>query len=127
MSVDWPAGNGTMMRSGLAGHAWARAGKARRTGRPAMRRRDSSIDDLMWDRPGRLGRFLLLLCRMLAGDLEEIVEDLVAVLRGDALGMELNAVDRQRLVAQAHDDVAGLGGDLELVRQALARHDQRVI
>src|SRR2546429_7175072 len=32
---------------------------------------------------------------MLAGDFQEIIQDLVAVLRSDALGMELHAVDGQ--------------------------------
>src|SRR5579883_3186652 len=52
------------------------------------------------------GGLLLLLRRVLAGDLEEVLQDLVAVLRGDALGVELHAVDRQALVPQPHDDVA---------------------
>jgi hypothetical protein len=40
----------------------------------------------------------------------------MAFLGGDALGMELHAEDRQRLVLQAHDDaVVGGRGDLQLV------------
>ena len=41
--------------------------------------------------------------------------------------MELHAVNRQRLVAQAHDDVAGLGRDVEILGEALAVDDQRMI
>src|SRR5580704_10369392 len=41
--------------------------------------------------------------------------------------MELHAVDGQRLVAQAHDDVAGLGRDFEVLRKAGAVDDQRMI
>ena len=63
-----------------------------------------------------------------AGKIEEIGEQLMAVLRGDALGMELHAVHRIALVLQAHDHaVVGLGGDLERVRQAAALDDQRMI
>src|SRR5215475_13192668 len=76
----------------------------------------------------RLSRLLPALLRgMFAGDLEEVLQDLVAVFRGDALGMELHAVDWQRLVTQAHDDVAGLGRDFELGWQSAALDDQRVI
>ena len=48
------------------------------------------------------------------GQVEEIAQQLVAVLGLDALGVELDAVDRQRRVAQAHDRaVRGPGVDLE--------------
>src|SRR5262249_59073093 len=73
-----------------------------------------------------LGRALLLR-RMFARDLEEVLQNLVAVLRGDALRMELHAMDRQALVAQPHDDLAGLGRDLELGRQAGPVDDQRMV
>ena len=60
--------------------------------------------------------------------LEEVGEQRMAVLGGDALGMELHAVHRMRLVLQAHDDAVGrLGRDLEHVGQALALDDQRMI
>ena len=55
-----------------------------------------------------------------AGELEEIGEQRVAVLGGDALGMELHAVHGMRLVLQAHDQaVAGLGRDRQAVGQRL--------
>ena len=52
-----------------------------------------------------------------AGELEEVGEQRVALLGGDALGMELHAVDGMRLVLEPHDEaVRGLGGDLESSR-----------
>ncbi len=39
-----------------------------------------------------------------ARDVEEIPQDAMAVLGGDRFGMELHAVHRVGLVAQAHDD-----------------------
>ena len=42
-----------------------------------------------------------------AGQLEEVGEQRVAVLGGDALGMELHAVHGMRLVLQAHDEAVG--------------------
>src|SRR3546814_15914591 len=45
-----------------------------------------------------------------AGDREEVRQQRVAVLGGDAFGMELDAVDRQRGVAQAHHRCVGGGG-----------------
>ena len=62
------------------------------------------------------------------GDVEEILEDQVAVLGGDRLRMELHAVDRIVLVHGAHDDaVLGGGGHLQNVRHGLRRDGQRVI
>ena len=49
----------------------------------------------------------LLQARLHARAFEEIGEQSVAVLRGDALGMELHAVNWQRLVLQAHDEAIG--------------------
>ncbi len=52
----------------------------------------------------------------------------MAVLRGDALGVELHAVDRMLDVHQAHDQAVLGGGDgREAGRQRLALDDQRVI
>src|SRR5689334_11807944 len=76
MSVDCPAGKGTMMRSGLVGHAWARAGKANRAA-PVRADRRSNIPYSGMTAGLLLGRLLLLLRRVLAGDLEEVLEDLV--------------------------------------------------
>ena len=41
--------------------------------------------------------------------------------------MELHALERQLAVAQAHDHVAGARRHLELVRQPLGAHDERVV
>src|SRR3546814_17266499 len=56
----------------------------------------SGMPPLMLPAPasGRRGRF---------GELQEAVQQRVALLRGDALRMELHAVDRQGPVLQAHD------------------------
>ena len=52
----------------------------------------------------------------------------MAVLGGDAFGMELHAVDWQLAMAEAHDDaVLGFGADLQGVRQAVALDDKGVI
>ena len=54
-----------------------------------------------------------------AGKIEEIGEELMPVLRGDALGVELHAVHGIALVLQAHDHaVGGLRGDLQHVGKA---------
>src|SRR5260370_19494381 len=127
-----------MMRIGLAGQACAKArgASAAATEATSSRRVIMQAPRVIlcrerttpWRAPGkRLRRLLVLRRRMLAGDLEEVLQDLVAVLGGDALGVELHAMDGQRLVAQAHDDVAGLGGDLKLARKARAVDDQRMI
>src|SRR6187200_1784094 len=63
-----------------------------------------------------------------AGNAEEVPEYLVALLRGNALGMELHAMDRQRAMLHGHDQpVIRLGGDVEAVRQGRAVDDQRMI
>ena len=63
---------------------------------------------------------------MLAGDLQEVLQDLVAVLRRDALGMELHAVHGMRLVLQAHDQViGGLGRDGEPIGDLARREPLR--
>src|SRR3546814_15096467 len=63
-----------------------------------------SMPPLMLPAPasGRRGRF---------GELQEVVQQRVALLRGDALRMELHAVDRQGPVLQAHDH-AVVGGQI---------------
>src|SRR5437588_5949225 len=54
-----------------------------------------------------------------ARDLQEIVEQGVAVLRGDALGMELHAMDGMGLVHHALDHaVLGCRGDFQACRHA---------
>ena len=59
---------------------------------------------------------------------QEILEHRVAVLGGDAFRVELHAMDRQRCVAQAHDDaIFRLGGNEQILRQILALDDKRVI
>src|SRR3954468_21136568 len=63
---------------------------------------------------------------VLAG--EEILEQRVAVLREDGLGVELHALDGQRAVAHAHDlAVLGPCGDLELRRAARALDGERMV
>src|SRR5262249_11071764 len=52
----------------------------------------------------------------------------MAVLGGDAFGVELHAMHRMLLVLQPHDEaVSGPGGDRKATRQAFALDDQRVI
>src|SRR3546814_19553293 len=53
----------------------------------------------------------------------------MAFLRGDALGVELHAVDRQGPVLQAHDDpILGGCGDLQVVVRKARRVDgQRMV
>src|SRR4029453_15103041 len=96
MSVDWPGGKGTTILIGLAGQVCASTPDATDAAPTASssRRRPSLTS----------GGLLVLLAWMLARDLEKVLQDLVAVLGGDAFGMELHAVDGQRRVAQAHDD-----------------------
>src|SRR5258708_10395044 len=127
-----------MMRIGLAGQACAKArgASAAATEATSSRRVIMQAPRVIlcrerttpWRAPGkRLRRLLVLLRRMLAGDLEEVLQDLVAVLGGDALGVELHAMDGQRLVAQAHDDVAGLGGDFEILWETGTVDDPRML
>src|SRR5882672_9941640 len=59
---------------------------------------------------------------------QEIAEQLMTADRGDALGMELDAVERPLAVLQPHDDAVGrLGGDGQAVRPAGAVDDEGVI
>ena len=52
----------------------------------------------------------------------------MAALGGDALGMELHAVDRPLAMGEAHDEpVLGPGGDAQRGGQARALDDQRMI
>src|SRR3990172_3814380 len=63
-----------------------------------------------------------------AGKLEEVGEQRVALLGGDALGVELHAVHGVRLVHEPHDQaVRGLGRDLEAAGQAFPLDDERMI
>src|SRR5688500_9023378 len=63
-----------------------------------------------------------------AGDLQEIPEDAVAVLRRDALGMELHAVHRVAAVAYAHDNAVRRAGGLDQIgRHAFGRDGQGMI
>src|SRR5439155_21418642 len=62
------------------------------------------------------------------GELEEILQDQMPVLGGDALGMELHAVDRELAMRNAHDEAfIGLRAERKLVRQAVAIDYQRMI
>src|SRR5215467_11496605 len=63
----------------------------------------------------------------LRGNLEKILQHQMAVLGRNALGMKLDAVDRQRRVRKAHDQVVRLGGDSQIAWHARAIDDQRVI
>src|SRR5436190_6548400 len=66
-----------------------------------------------------------------SGHLQEVGEQRVAVLGGDALGMELHAVHGMRRVLHAHDHAAlgrgSLGRDGEAVGQARTLDDEGVI
>src|SRR4051812_788181 len=62
------------------------------------------------------------------GELEKILQDQMAVLRSDALGMELHAVHGKFGMRQAHHQtIVGFRGDRQLGRHAFAVHHQRVI
>src|SRR4029079_10422336 len=62
------------------------------------------------------------------GQIEEILQQQMAVLGGDALGMKLHAVHGPRLVRKPHDQaVIGFGGDAERVRKAIALDHQRMV
>jgi hypothetical protein len=62
------------------------------------------------------------------GLLQEVAQHRVAVLGEDALGVELHALDRQLLVAHAHDlAVLGPGSDLQHLGAARALDGQRVV
>ena len=61
-------------------------------------------------------------------DVEKVFQHQMAVIGGDAFGMELHAMHRQTPVREPHDEaVVGIGGDGEIVRQARALDDQRMI
>src|SRR5262245_20489492 len=63
-----------------------------------------------------------------AGDPQKVLQNLVALLRRDALGMELHAMDRQRAMLHRHDHpVVGFRGDVQTVRQRRAVDDQRMV
>ena len=63
----------------------------------------------------------------------KLAQQFVALLGQDRFGVELHALDGQRLVAHAHDlvdaavVVLGPGGDFQAVGQALALDHQRVV
>src|SRR6202035_4682725 len=62
------------------------------------------------------------------GDIEKVLQQQMAVLRRDALGMELHAVHRQlRMSKPHHHAVVGIGGHGELARHARSLDHQRVI
>ena len=62
------------------------------------------------------------------GEIEEILQDEMAVLGSDALGMKLHAVHRKRAVLQRHHQaVAGLRGDCKIVRHRGALDHERMI
>src|SRR5262249_53554446 len=62
------------------------------------------------------------------GTVEEILQDQVPVLRGDALGMKLDAMHRQVFVREPHDEaVIGLRRHGELLRQGCAVEHQGMI
>src|SRR5271154_1830151 len=62
------------------------------------------------------------------GKLEKILQHAMAVLGGDALGMELHAVHRQPRVRKPHDQAAvGIGGHRQVARQAFALDHERVV
>src|SRR5262249_14796530 len=62
------------------------------------------------------------------GKIEKILQDEMAVLGGDALGMKLHAVHRQGAMLQRHHQaVPGLGGDRKIVRHRSAIDHERMI
>src|SRR6478735_3592992 len=62
------------------------------------------------------------------GKIEEVGEELMAVLRGDALGVKLHAMHGIALVPQAHDHAIGrLGGDLECIGKACPLDDEGMV
>src|ERR1700730_4904678 len=64
----------------------------------------------------------------LGGEIEKILQNGLAVLGGDAFGMELHAVHRVLLMRHRHHEaVVGLGGDFELGGHAIALDDERMI
>src|SRR5262245_21339158 len=65
--------------------------------------------------------------RRQTGEIEEVGEQRVSVLGGDALGVELHAVDGVRLVFKPHDEPVGFRGHDQVLRQAGPLDDQRVV
>src|SRR5215467_3764115 len=62
------------------------------------------------------------------GDVEEVPQDQMPLLGGDALRMELNAMHGKAAVRDPHDQaVVGFGGHRKLARQARALDHQRVV
>ena len=61
-------------------------------------------------------------------ELEEVFQQALALSREDGLWMELDAVDGETFVLQAHDfALGGFGGYFEDVGQGFAFDDERVI
>src|SRR5687768_1720153 len=61
-------------------------------------------------------------------DLQEILENAVAVLGGDAFGVELHAVHRIGSMAHSHDHaVLGMGGRHEVIRHRFRPDGQRMV
>ena len=59
---------------------------------------------------------------------EEIPEERLALAREDGLGMELDALHREAPMPQSHDlAVLGPRRHLEIGRQTLVEHDERVV
>ena len=54
-----------------------------------------------------------------SGTRKKILQNLMPVLGGDALGVKLHAVNGQRFMLQSHDRVARFGGHFEAIRQAV--------
>ena len=65
-------------------------------------------------------------------ELQKVLDELLSVAGEDAFGVELDTLDRQAAMAEAHDrggavGVAGACGDLEFGGQRVFGHDQGVI
>src|SRR6266487_1613659 len=62
------------------------------------------------------------------GDLQKVLQDEMAVLGGNALGMKLDAMHCKRAMRQPHDQtVIGLRCHNEFVRQARPIHHERMV
>src|SRR5262245_23458476 len=62
------------------------------------------------------------------GHVEKVPQDEMAMLRGDALGVKLNAVHRKRAMRKPHDQaIIGLGRYRKLVRQARSFDHERMV
>src|ERR1035437_6679173 len=76
----------------------------------------------------RCARFPSMLLIPGGGEIEKILQHQMAVLGGDALGMELHAVHRQARMRETHHQaIVGFGIDGQLARHAGAFHHQRMI